>query len=382
MRNIGSSNKFFASSIPLQGQYSFRGPTGPTGETGPSSTLGNTGNTGSTGAGIILVGVNYPDGLSLYLNNGLVFGVTGVSGNTATTEESRIRSDFSLRPLSITSINTLFSGITVSGGASRQSGFTLFFTSLSGKGGLSLYYSGDDLVFHGITTSNKSLGATGSILGAYGNTAFGLMDTAGNPVFKYTETTVGITTGHLLSGTINQFIQIKNITGITNINLTPPASVREYLKQLSNTSSYIFNNINQQSSVTEWTNRFYYNTTYSGVTTTIGTTFGEYPSRVFRSDSLAEPPVKYTKRKMGSCCYCDGTGKKRCLDYTTEDYCVDYIQGTFLSIPCSQRRSADCDDWGACCLPGRCVDSTRALCVKFGGTFRADRICSQGGACL
>jgi hypothetical protein len=49
---------------------------------------------------------------------------------------------------------------------------------------LSLYYSGDDLVFHGITTSNKSLGATGSILGAYGNTAFGLMDTAGNPVFK------------------------------------------------------------------------------------------------------------------------------------------------------------------------------------------------------
>jgi hypothetical protein len=51
------------------------------------------------------------------LNTGLVFGVTGVSGNTATTEESRIRSNISLRPLSTTSINTLFSGITVSGGA-------------------------------------------------------------------------------------------------------------------------------------------------------------------------------------------------------------------------------------------------------------------------
>jgi hypothetical protein len=382
MRNIGSSNKLFASSIALQGQYSFRGPTGPTGNTGPSSTLGNTGSTGNTGAGLILIGVNYPDGLSLYLDNGLIFDVSGVSGNTATQTESRDRS-VSLgtgRPLTFTSTTTSFGGITISGGPTRQTGLTLQYTNFYGKGGISLYYSGDNLVFHGVTTANVSLGPTGSVLGAFGNTAFGLIDAAGNPVFKYTEITSGITTGHVISGVLNQFIQTKNTTGITNINLLNTGSFTDYLKQIKDTSFYDFIEIKTATS-NVWTSRLTYNTSYSGITTTAGTTSGTFPSRIFRTDQ-GDPPVKYGKRKMGSCCYCDQSGKKRCIDYTTENYCVDYIDGTFLPAPCSERRSADCDDWGACCLPGRCVDTTRALCVKFGGNFKADRLCSQNGACL
>lgn len=381
MRNIGSTNTISAYGIPVSGQYSFRGPTGPTGETGSSGTGGFTGNTGNTGSGVIWIEINNPQGLTVHLQGNTkidVFG--GITGGIPVDSEhfARIHTGNSqIRPVTspqffLSNEITNWSGNTLQTSVSRHSGTTLQFLNYYGLGGISLYYSGDDLIIHGLTT-NSNIGATGSILGAIGASAFGMMNSSGVPVFRYQEIASGITTEHIISGVLHQFIQTKNTNGITNINLTNINGITSYVGDVNNISSNFF-----YISGNTWANKQYYNTNFSGVTTSLGTTSGYISSNVFNVSNT----TTFGKRKIGSCCYCDGGGGKRCLDYVLENHCIDYIDGTFSFAPCSQRRSADCDDWGACCLPGRCTDTTRALCIKFGGIFRNDRLCNNAGACL
>jgi hypothetical protein len=370
MRNIGSTNNLTTTRIPKYGQYIFRGPTGPAGDTGPSITGGFTGNTGNTGHGVYFVAVNLPDGLTIYVNNNTAFDVSGVSGNAPTDTESYSRAvAYTFPPLNplytLQGVNPV--GITLQTLPSSTIGFTLMFSNYYGLGGISLYYSGDDLVFHGLT-SITILGITGAILAAAGNTAIGMINSNGIPVFRYQQNTVGITTEHVVSGVLNQFIQAVSTTGITNINLTNVSGITAFVGNPNNISTNFF-----YLSGNTWTNKQYYNTTYSGVTTNNGSTSGYITHDIFNISNT----TTFGKRKIGSCCYCDSAGEKRCLDYVSENYCINVLNGNFLFSSCVDRRGIDCDDWGACCLPTGCIDTTRALCSRFGGSFHDDALCSQ-----
>jgi hypothetical protein len=81
--------------------------------------------------------------------------------------------------------------------------------------------------------------------------------------------------------------------------------------------------------------------------------------------------------KIGSCCYCNLEGERKCDDYANKNFCINTLLGNWSTIPCYQRyNTSDCDPGGACCVNGRCVGSTEEKCLQMGGLFIVNRNCS------
>jgi len=363
MSRLGSSN-IPIGNMPIANTFiGATGSTGPTGPTGPTG--GNNGATGATGLGVAFITKIDANGITVHLIDGTKISVTGLSGNTPTDFSGLV----STNPFDIkgaTGVDTnAFSIIS----NNPVTGLTAYFKSIAGSGGLSLTYSGDNLVFKGVTgTSSNALGVSGTVLYALGNTANALLDRTGNRVFRYQTVTSGSTTAHLASALMGSFLQGKNTAGITNVNLINITGLTALVTNPWDSSVNSF-----YKSGNTWTSNQIYHTSYKGVTGTNQNSGITYISSDIFNDTNT---TTYQNKIIGSCCYCNSNGAKTCLDYITRYVCETNLSGNFSANPCIDRRTQDCDDFGACCINGTCVDTNRTVCLRYGGVFDSATSCS------
>jgi hypothetical protein len=365
---IGTSIITNVSSISLL--YGATGGTGPTGATGPT---GGTGATGATGNGVNFIQKINSDGITIFLLDGTQFTITGLSGNSAGS------ADFLTNPYGVTGAtgtNSLSFNIRGS-----VSGLTATFKPVKGLGGLSLGYQGSDLIFRGLTTAS-GFGVTNAVLYSAGNTAAPVVDAGGlNNIFRYETHTSGSTTQHVARATISKFLQGKNSTGITNINLIDVAGVTAYVKNFADASVNSFYTSNGV-----WENKQWYNTSYKDVRAIVTPAGAVQNSGITSTTNIVfrtQDTTPYALQEYGSCCFCDVD--KKCLDYVTRKYC-NSVSGTFSTeTSCGTRiqseDSACAKQLGACCVNGICVNGTQSLCAQFGGIYYANTSCVATGVC-
>ena len=339
------------------------GPIGPTGPTGPTGPNGPVGATGLTGIGIYFISKIDNNGITVHLTDGVKISVIGLSGNPPTDFTALAESNpYDLVAATGASPTSFYLG----GGAL---GLTAYFKSIKPANGLSMIYSGNDLVFKGITGSSYALGLSGSVLLSLGNTAGPAIDINGNRVFRYQTVTSGITTEHLATAVLGSFYQTKSSQGITNVNLVNVSGITNHVQNFYDASVNCF-----YVSGNTWESKQFYHSTFGVVTgpnQAIGITFTVSP--IFNTSNT----TKFGDKTFGSCCYCDDNdGKKTCKDYVNRSYCETTLDGIFSFKPCSARRIEDCDDFGACCINGICTNTTKSICEKYGGNFDASVSCS------
>ena len=363
MSRLGSSN-IQIGNMPISN--AFIGATGAIGPTGPTGPTGdNTGATGSTGISVVFITKIDANGITVHLTDGTKISVTGLSGNAPTNFSSLLASN----PYDVkgaTGIGTNAFSIVSN---NPVVGLTAYFKAVSSNyylGGLSLTNVGSDVLFTGVTSA--SLGLCGTVLYALGNTANNLLNKYGNRVFRYQTVTSGSTTAHLASALMGSFLQAKNTTGITNVNLTNITGLTGLVTNPWNSSVNSF-----YKSGNTWTSKQIYHSSYKGVTginQDTGITF--IVSDIFNDSNT----TTYQNKLFGSCCYCNSSGAKTCLDYINQSFCENELSGTFSFNFCDNRRLQDCDDFGACCINGQCVDTNRTICLRYGGSFDKTTSCS------
>jgi len=367
---IGTSIITNVSSISLL--YGATGGTGPTGATGPT---GGTGATGATGNGINFIQKINSDGITIFLLDGTQFTITGLSGNSAGS------ADFPINPYGLTGAtgtNSLSFNIRGS-----VSGLTATFKPVKGLGGLSLGYQGSDLIFRGLTTAS-GFGVTNAVLYSAGKTAAPLVDSGGlNNIFRYETHTAGSTTQHVARATISKFLQGKNSTGITNINLINVTGVTAYVKNFADASVNSFYTNNGV-----WENKQWYNTSYKDVRAIVTPAGAVQNSGITSTTNIVfrtQDTTPYALQEYGSCCFCDVD--KKCLDYVTRKYC-NSVNGTFSTKTSCGTRITNGDNLcfpnnnlGACCVNNTCVDVTQSQCSTSGGIFHANTSCTASGVC-
>jgi len=89
--------------------------------------------------------------------------------------------------------------------------------------------------------------------------------------------------------------------------------------------------------------------------------------------------VMVERQNIGSCCLCaSGTEGPKCYDYIHKNYC-ESLGGNFNVLPCYERiKAGTCFPEGACCINGKCVNSTFDLCKKYNGIFLPNKVCEAG----
>ena len=91
-------------------------------------------------------------------------------------------------------------------------------------------------------------------------------------------------------------------------------------------------------------------------------------------------PQNLTQSNFGSCCFCQSdTTEIKCLDYVSSSYCTE-VGGSFSTTGCLNRiSSGDCYAEGACCVNGKCLNTSLEKCIQYKGTFFPGEICSANG---
>ena len=340
----------------------FRGPTGSTGPIGPTGPTGPTGATGATGIGVY--GFNpspSSDGITVYLEDSSQIYLSGLSGNTFV-DFYNAAYLFGIAGTSGTILNENFN---IKGSVT---GLTATFKPIIGLNGMSLTYTGNDLKFAVTIPSGAAIGISGSALRSDGKTA-GTFDSS---IFKYQENTVGITTVNIAKIKATQFAQA-NTTYNTNVQATfsSISSVLTTTDGRKNTSFYQINPDGATVSTdvyhsTEWS-KINNNNVSAGLTLQ------------FRDQLVFNNLVPYSM-ELGSCCFCNGTALKACIDYVNSSYCASLNGGVFSYESCVDRKITDCKDTGACCKNGRCTNTDPATCSRIGGVFDASKSCA-GTSC-
>ena len=93
-------------------------------------------------------------------------------------------------------------------------------------------------------------------------------------------------------------------------------------------------------------------------------------------------PQIITDEDIGSCCFCElGETESdiKCQDYISRQYCLDF-GGSFSLKSCKERiisTTDSCFNEGACCLNGKCVNTSQNYCLKYGGIFYPGEICNN-----
>lgn len=343
----------------------YRGPTGSTGPKGNTGPDGLTGATGATGLGVSFILYTNTDGVTVYLSDSSEIFLSGLSGNTFSEFSSTNQDEYyTVSGSTGTVLNTSFE---IKG---PVFGLTASFKPIKFLGGLTGSYSGNDLVISGVTISGGyALGEYGSGLRSAGNTA----ETFSASIFKYEENIVGITTVHIAKATISQFAQ-SSLSTNKNIN-SLTTTVNDFVTGI--TSNIAFSQYEEDSGFLDRSNRV----TIFSENTTIGGTTG--PRIIFRTENTHAwfPPVFFKAQQYGSCCFCDGSGRPRCIDYVNSDLCDTLINGNFSQISCAERRTGNCRDIGKCCFPnGNCANLSNFDCQRLGGTFTRYAICT-GSTC-
>jgi len=90
-------------------------------------------------------------------------------------------------------------------------------------------------------------------------------------------------------------------------------------------------------------------------------------------------PQLINAQTLGSCCFCEldeAAGDIKCVDYVSKTYC-DSMGGNFNTNGCSGRViNGDCFAEGACCVNGKCLNTSEQNCTKYGGIFHPNRVCN------
>ena len=343
------------------------GPTGPKGNTGPD---GLTGATGNTGIGVSFILFTNSDGITVYLNDSTEIYVNGLSGPTYT--------DFSSTGLDVYYKMSGSTGIILNESFEIRgsvSGLTANFKPIKFMGGLTAIYTGSDIKISGVTIAGGyALGDAGAAVRSKGNTAAAYLTS----LFKYEQNTVGITTVNIAKIKVSQFNQSRtpnnqNLSS-TSLNISDfisGSTANIAFTQYQSNNSLDISRVNQ-------VNIFSENAKIGGITG---------PKIIFRKETTYNLDqgvgVPYSVRGYGSCCFCDGSGRPRCLDYVNKSLCETLENGVFSQDSCTNRRTGNCADIGKCCFPsdGTCVDLSSFDCLRLGGNFTRNAICT-GNTCV
>ena len=345
----------------------FRGPIGATGTTGATGPIGTTGPTGPTGYGVDTILRVNSDGITVYLLNNTEIFVSGLSGNTFT-DFSNALYLYDIVGSTGTIPNQSFN---IKGGVE---GLTATFKTITGIRGLTVSYVGNDLKFAGVTTASVSIGRPGDVLFSNGNTA------AVTTLFTYEENAVGITTVNL--GKVKSSVFAQKIFFTANKNLLNNINPLNEFQDLIGTTAGRQNTTLSQfeyDPTDPRTTRVYTNSNFTNILGNTGTR-----NIIFRETINTNPNLTYNAYSYGSCCYCDVSGKKQCLDYVSKEYCEDKtngLNGSFSFISCNNRNTTDCNYKGACCFGSNCTMTDITSCARLGGTFKSGRNCSESGIC-
>jgi hypothetical protein len=364
MNNIGYST-FSTDTIHVD-LSPYRGSTGPTGPRGNTGSNGLTGATGNTGIGVSFILFTNTDGITVYLGDGTEIYVNGLSGPTYT--------DFSSTGLDVYYKMSGSTGIVLNQSFEIRgsvSGLTANFKPIKFMGGLTAIYSGSDVKISGITIAGGyALGETGAALRSSGNTAAAYLKS----LFKYEQNTAGITTVNIAKIKVSQFNQSNtsynqnlSSTSLNVSNFISGTTANIAFTQYDLSTTPDIKRVNQ-------VNIFSENAKIGGITG---------PKIIFRKETTYKLDqgvgVPYSVYEYGSCCFCDGSGRPRCLDYVNKSMCDTLQNGVFSQDSCSNRRTGNCADIGKCCFPtnGACVDLTSFDCLRLGGNFTRNAICTS-----
>lgn len=368
------------------------GPRGFTGITGPTGNRGPTGEslrgfTGPTGIGII--GVTYVVGGGISFTNSrgntLYASFSGITGTSYEGEIPRgILLATGLTQLGYSVLYSYVDSYIVNNEAIVEpnspninpiSGQTALYiralefsgSALKGKSADSSYIYLEGKTFG----AALPIGNTGEILYVSGANAFKPVDQS-----KYTEAT------NLLSVALgadrhpihnNQNVQTG--TFVFGQNISGFSGPTGYAFFQNDFGQFSINNNKYQSAETQ---------KKSDVTLQIGTTGSDsltfkFFGVTFDSANKFTPQIQ-TDDNFGSCCFCQSdTTEIKCLDYVSNSYCVE-VGGSFSTSSCLNRiSSGDCYNEGACCVNGKCINTSLEKCVQYKGTFFPGEVCAASG---
>lgn len=359
------------------------GPTGPTGSTGPTggSIIGYTGNTGYGITGATSTSAGY---VTFYIGNtgSVTLGVTGPVGSDS--------SNSFIVLLGPTLGSTLFSPFYTTDGFEKTTNKieisadenpkikSIKFTSLNGEI-QSVTEGANQIVVRGKTFAVYPMGNTGELLFLKNGVAIGARETKWDDSIN--QLTVSFDTfRQLIQGNTGNIWSLGSSQNFTTYSLFAQAITGGFTAGKSQI-------------IEKWNGDFSFqsnNGIYSIPETTFGIEqkyfFGQsggsniqlLPRGItFTKGSNQFLPQLLTDDKLGSCCFClQGETDKKCFDYVNRDYCIN-IGGQFGTKPCVERMgTSDCFPEGACCVNGKCVNTDVESCVKYGGVFFPDELCS------
>lgn len=342
------------------------GPIGPTGATGATGPTGGQGPIGFTGAGItsavgtrtagessneyeIVVTIEgyQEDGSN---PNGITLGITGVRGNTGTSETSTYY------------ITNALEGADYGEFFKERIGMTAYFRNLTVSGrDINVLEPTDYTIILSGRTGDGRLGNTGELVfidhkeGLSGsgakNTYWGddqLQARILRHKERYTDTTD------------NNNLPSWN-TDPTNI--TPVVSVSGVTGTSVSFSSFVAAS------------------SFGGPPGSTAVASGFHLGGGVGGEVYRFPGITYSSQFIqkniitGSCCFCtpdEDTTKddhRDCIDYVNKEYC-DGVGGNFSDVTCLHRSEGpDCYSEGGCCVNGKCVDTSETKCQSYGGFF-------------
>lgn len=357
------------------GSDQFKGPTGPTGSagnTGPASS----GNTGLPGIGILNVqgvssdtviftlgrryGTNFLD-VSQYE----LAGVQGSSGNSSIP-------NFIIGLTGITDNSYYVNDFT--------NGFTLYFKRIELSGNITGEYSNSNLVIKSTSTvaggdlTPNTLLYIGLTFG--GDSYFNVVSAEGA---IYNESTYSALTYSNLEIILDSFIEKGTTSNFNYFSLegqNTPIDINAGYYGLSLSGNSIFTSGHKN--YLKY-NVNYYNVDGNSAYTSDTIFFDDTKNYLAKIGTTTFEPLN---ERIGSCCYCDNLGNRKCIDYANKYYCTSMLRGKWSASPCYQRyNSEDCYQEGACCVNGRCVGTSKEKCDMMGGFFVIGENCSTIGVC-
>ena len=349
------------------------GPTGPDGPTGPTGDTGPDGNIGPTGAGISFAESFGSDGITFTLTDGTVIELTGFQGDSTLGTVDNLYFKFTNSVEGAT--YGYFYKETVATGGDGISGQIARFRTLSAVGNLIEIVGNtlDTLVIRGITLTEGNIGNTGELL--YLSSGNSAANSTENNTFldneltvitsKLDEFTIQIAIDLVQSNIIPQLTEneITNIGGLTGTNNSAKLGTAEgFTSGTSRPITYLGTNFAITPQIDLGT----------GDGSQLIYTFDQHNDHTSSMDSFVD--------SVGSCCFCSspdiltGSYETQCFDYSTKNYC-DALLGDFSTTPCALREEGPyCKETRACCVNGKCVDTSLEKCNEFNGIYFSNYI--------
>jgi len=384
-------SSFFGSSlIPVYSVVT----AGPVGFTGPTGFAGPTGPTGDT---VLVFGPTGP-GISAinYSSNGLCFfnydnksSFISLSGLTGVSLDGDPRGILIARGLTTAGYSILYSYVDLYENDNKiivepdtdlsetlqETNLKIRTLSFSGAAIKSISSDSSYIYIEGRTYNTNSVqGNTGEILYLSGTNAAKPIDGS-----LYTDST------NLLSVALgpdrhpvhnNQNVQVVSSGNFSfNQNISGYSGVTGYAFFAVDYGQFNINNNKYQ--LVE-SGRKANTTLYLGTTGSDSLNFKFY--ELTYDSGVSFTPQIINSNTFGSCCFCEsGTTEIKCLDYISNLYCNE-VGGSFNTTSCLQRiSSGDCYAEGACCVNGKCINSSLEKCLKYKGTFFPGEVCSLSG---